>query len=179
MTARATEIRWGLEVDEKKVALLLELNGAHRWIAFETRFVVAERDGEVLAAVGYWTGPKRLYLGLLVVDPWAGEHDLALALYAGARRLAREAGIRQVWVETGNRRDYLLDAGYRRRVGGWCSDTGWARRGAEDLPQGGWLRVLAPLGEPAVPFFRPFGGDDPGERGRDDGSGRGTDGHDT
>lgn len=179
MTARDTEVRWGLEEDEKKVALLLELNGAHRWIAFETRFVVAERDGEVLAVVGYWTGPKRLYLGLLVVDPWAGERDLAAALYAGARRLAREAGIRQVCVEPGNRPDYLLDAGYRRCVGGWCSDTGLARRGAEDLPQGGWRRVLALLGEPTIPFFRPFGRDDPGERGWHDGYGGRTDGHDT
>jgi len=179
MAVQDIEVRWALEEDGKKVAMLLELNDAPRWIAFETRFVVAERGEEVLAAVAYWTGPKRLYLGLLVVDPWAGECDLAVALYAGVRRLAREAGIRQVWVEPGNRRDCLLDAGYRRRVGGWCSDTGWARRGVEDLPQGGWLRVLALLGEPAVPFFRPFRGDDPGERGRNDGLIRGTDGHDT
>ena len=170
MTVMDTEVRWGLEEDERKVALLLELNGAHRWVAFETRFVIAERDGEVLAAVAYWTGPKRLYLGLLVVDPWAGEHDLAVALYAGARRLARMAGIRQVWVKSGYRRDYLLDAGYHRRVGGWRSDTGWAREGAADLPRGGWRRVLALLGEPAIPFFRPFGGD---EWGRADELGRG------
>jgi hypothetical protein len=177
MTARDTEVRWGLEEDEKKVAVLLELNGTHRWIAFETRFVVAEREGEVLAAVAYWTGPKRLCLGLLVVDPWAGERDLVVALYAGARRLAREAGIRQVWVEPGDRRHYLLDAGYRRRLGGWRSNTGWVREDTADLPQGGWRRVLALLGEPAIPFFRRFVGD-LREWDRDDESGEGTDGHD-
>jgi hypothetical protein len=45
------EVRWGLLEDEAKVADLLQLNGMPRWLAFEERYVVAERDGEVLAAV--------------------------------------------------------------------------------------------------------------------------------
>src|SRR5215213_6142651 len=77
----------GLLEDEAKVAELLELNGMPRWVAFEERFIVAEREGEVLAAVRYRTEPKRLLLGLLVADPWAGERRLAVDLYAGARRL--------------------------------------------------------------------------------------------
>lgn len=176
MAARDIDVRWGLEEDEKKVAELLELNGVSRWVAFETRFLVAEVGGEVLAAVAYRTMPKWLYLELLVVDPWAGERELAVALYAGARDLARGLGIRQVWIESGDQRDYLLDAGYRRRVGGWRSDTGWVRRGAADLPQGGWRRALALLGEPPIPFFRPFVGD-LHEWDRDGESGGGTDGH--
>ncbi len=174
MTARGIEVRWGLEEDEKKVAELLDLNGVPRWVAFETRFLVAEEGGEVLAAIVYRTVPKRLCLGLLVVDPWAGEHELAVALYAGARDLAREMGIRQVWVESDAQPDHLLDAGYRWRVGGWRTDTGWVRRGATDLPQGGWRRVLALLGEPAIPFFKPFVGDDLREWDRGDESGGGT-----
>ena len=78
----AVEVRWGLPEDEAKVAELLELNGIPRCVAFEERFVVAERDSEVLAAMRYRTEPKRLLLGLLVGDPWAGERHLAVALYA-------------------------------------------------------------------------------------------------
>ena len=77
----------GLLEDEAKVAELLELKGMPRWVAFEERFIVAEREGEVLAAVRYRTEPKRLLLGLLVADPWAGERRLAVDLYAEARIL--------------------------------------------------------------------------------------------
>src|SRR5919112_134368 len=65
-------VRWGLAGDEPAVAELLELNGMPRWISFEERFVVVEEDGRVLGAVRYRTESKRLILGLLVVDPWAG-----------------------------------------------------------------------------------------------------------
>src|SRR3712207_4783767 len=69
------EVRWGMAEDEARVAELLELNGMPRWVAFEERFIVAERDGEVLAALRYRTEPKRLVLGLLVTDPWAEERS--------------------------------------------------------------------------------------------------------
>ena len=48
----------GLLENEVKVAELLELNGMPRWVAFEERFIVAEREGEVLAAVRYRTEPN-------------------------------------------------------------------------------------------------------------------------
>jgi hypothetical protein len=44
------EARWSLSKYEAKVAELLELNGCPLWMAFEERFVVAEKDGELLAA---------------------------------------------------------------------------------------------------------------------------------
>src|SRR3712207_3068109 len=77
------EVRWGLLEDEPAIAKLLELNGMPRWIAFEERHIVAEKDGEILGALRYRTEPKRLLLGLLVSDPWAQEGPVAVALYAG------------------------------------------------------------------------------------------------
>jgi len=115
-------VRWGLAGDEEAVADLLELNGMPRWISFEERFLVAKKDGKVLGAVRYRTESKRLILGLLVVDPWAGEEQLALALYRGAGELAREIGAHEV-VASASQARYPGRAGYRRRRGrGWRLD---------------------------------------------------------
>ena len=116
------EVRWGLAGDERAVADLLELNGMPRWISFEDRFVVAEKDGKVLGAVRYRTESKRLILGLLVVDPWAGEERLARALYRGAGELARELGVHEV-VASASLARYPGMAGYRRRGRGWRLDV--------------------------------------------------------
>ena len=115
-------VRWGLSGDEPAVADLLELNGMPRWISFEERFVVAEKDGKVLGAVRYRTESKRLILGLLVVDPWAGEERLARALYGGAGELARELGVHEVVASASTVR-YPGMAGYRRRGRGWRLDV--------------------------------------------------------
>jgi hypothetical protein len=115
-------VRWGLAVDERAVADLLELNGMPRWTSFEDRFVVAEEDGKVLGAVRYRTESKRLILGLLVVDPWAGEERLARALYRGAGELARELGVHEV-VASASRAGYSARAGYRHRRRGWLLDV--------------------------------------------------------
>jgi hypothetical protein len=150
------EVRWGLLEDEPKVARILELNGMPRWIAFEERYIVAERDGEILAALRYWTEPKRLLLGLLVGDPWAEERPLAVALYAGAGELARELGVGEV-IARPYAGEYPREAGYRRRGRReWRLD---ARRSAgrrKELPAGGWRRRLALLGALPIPFFRAF-----------------------
>jgi hypothetical protein len=139
----AVEARWGLPEDEAKVAELLELNGMPRWVAFEERFIVADKHGELLAAVRYQTEPKRLVLGLLVVDPWAGERRLAMALYEGARRLALELGASDILAKTdGCHASYPYEAGYHRWGCGWRMDllrpverrvklpavVGWRRR---------------------------------------------------
>src|SRR5215213_11031404 len=118
--SEGVEVRWGLVGDERAVADLLELNGMPRWISFEDRFVVAEKDGKVLGAVRYRTESKRLILGLLVVDPWAGEERLARALYRGAGELARELGVREVVASAAR---YPGMAGYRRRGRGWRLDV--------------------------------------------------------
>lgn len=152
-------VRWGLDEDEGRVADLLELNGIPRWAAFEERFVVAEKDGEVLAAVRYRTEPKRLVLELLVADPWAGERALARTLYAGAGELAREMGAREVLVPAGAwayPRGYPGEAGYRRWGRGWRLDATRDGAGREELPAGGWRRVVAMFGVVPVPFFRAF-----------------------
>jgi hypothetical protein len=115
-------VRWGLAEDERAVADVLELNGMPRWISFEDRFLVAEEDGKVLGAVRYRTESKRLILGLLVVDPWAGEERLARALYRGAGELARELGVHEV-VASAPRAGYSARAGYRHRGRGWRLDV--------------------------------------------------------
>jgi len=153
------EVRWGLEEDEGGIAELMDLNGLHRALAFEERFLVAERGGKVLAALRYRTEPKRLLLGLLVSDPWAEERPLAVALYAGAVELAREMGVREVRARSVRHADdYPYVAGYRRRFpGGWYLHT-QPRNRRKGLPAGGWRRMVALLSVPAVPFFRAFRG---------------------
>ncbi|CAA9459872.1 MAG: hypothetical protein AVDCRST_MAG58-2362 [uncultured Rubrobacteraceae bacterium] len=146
------EVRWGLPADEAAVADLLELNGMPRWVAFEERFIVAESDGKVLGALRYRTESKRLLLGLLVVDPWAGEERLARALYAGAGDLARELGVGEV-VASVSREGYPGETGYRRRGRDWHLGATQARE-AGDAAAGGWRRVLSLFGTLPVPFHR-------------------------
>ena len=115
------DVRWGLAEDEPAVADLLDLNGVPRWVSFEERFIIVQKDCKVLGAVRYRTESKRLLLGLLVVDPWAGEEWLARALYRGAGELAREIGAGQV-VASASRAGYPGLAGYRRWGRSWYLD---------------------------------------------------------
>jgi hypothetical protein len=152
------EVRWGLLEDEPGIADLLELNGMPRWIAFEERYIVAEKDGEILGALRYRTEKGRLLLGLLISDPWAEERPLAVALYAGAGELARAMGVGEIIARpfpyVG---DYPREAGYRRRGRReWRLDATLGPESRNELPAGGWRRALALLGVPAVPFFRAF-----------------------
>lgn len=144
-------VRWGLAEDEAAVADLLQLNGMPRWVAFEERFIVAERDGRVLGALRYRTESKRLLLGLLVVDPWAGEGRLGRALYSGAADLARELGVGEV-VASGARAGYAREAGYRRRGRGWRLVVEPASGAGVGAARGRWRRVLSLFGSLAVPF---------------------------
>ncbi len=137
---------WGLEEDAERVAGLLELNGAPRWVAFEERFIVAEEGGEVRAALVYRTGPKQMRLGLLVADPWGGEERLAVALYRGAAGLARELGVKEIRARGEGR--YLARSGYRPALGGWRLDPLAGPRGPEGRPRrlsGLWRALGAPF----------------------------------
>lgn len=140
-------VRRGLRDDQPRIAELLELNGLSRWIAFEETFFVAERGGRVLAALRYGTGENQLLLGSLVADPWAGERPLAVALYVGAGRLAREMGFKEIFarpMQYGNwHGDYPYEAGYCRVMGGWRSDTTRPPQSRRKLPAVGWRRMLA------------------------------------
>jgi hypothetical protein len=151
-------VRWGLLEDEPKVAEILELNGMPRWLAFEERYIVAEKDGKILAAMRYRTEKERLLLGLLVSDPWAEERPLAVALYAGAGKLAREMGVGEIIARpfpyVG---DYPREAGYRRRGRReWRLDATLVPESRRELPAAGWRRTFALLGVLAVPFFGAF-----------------------
>jgi hypothetical protein len=151
------EVRWGLLEDEAKIADLLQLNGMPRWVAFEERYVVAQKDGEILAALRYRTEPKRLLLGLLISDPWAEERPLAVALYAGARELAQEMGVGEVLARPFPHADYPREAGYRRRGRReWRLEVARAPQAREEPAVGRWRRLFGLLGVPAVPFFRAF-----------------------
>ncbi|MDP8946660.1 MAG: hypothetical protein M3N09_00980 [Actinomycetota bacterium] len=148
------EVRWGLLEDEPRVARLLERNGMPRWIAFEERYIVAEKDGEILAAIRYRTEPKRLFLGFLVTDPWAEERPLAVDLYAGAGRLAREMGVGEVIARpfpyVG---DYPREAGYRRQGRHeWRLDAMRYGESGEEPAVGRWKKLFGLLGVTAVPF---------------------------
>jgi hypothetical protein len=70
--------------------------------------------------------------------------------------LAREMGLREVWADSDDSREYLLEADYRRRMGGWRLDTMPSLYEYEELPKSGWRRVLFLWGAPNVPFFRAF-----------------------
>ena len=149
------EVRWGLEEDEARIAKLTELNGMRRVLAFEERFIVAERDGKILAVLRYRTEPRRLLLGLLISDPWTEERPLAVALYARAGELAREMGVGEVRARPVlHADDYPYEAGYRWRFpGGWYLDTTRLLHRRKELPAGGWQRLVFLLGIPALPFF--------------------------
>jgi hypothetical protein len=149
------EVRWGLLEDEPAIAKILELNGMPRWIAFEERYIVAEKGGEILAALRYRTEPKRLLLGLLVSDPWAEERPLAVALYAGAGELVREMGVGEIIARPlPHAGDYPREAGYRRRGRReWRLDAtrhGEIRR--QPAAASRWRRLFGLLGVTSVPF---------------------------
>jgi hypothetical protein len=157
--SKGIEVRWGLLEDETKIAELLELNGMPRWVAFEERYVVAEREGEILAALRYRTEPKRLLLGLFISDPCAEEHPLAVALYAGAGKLAREIGVGEVLARPLPHADYPREAGYRRRgLHEWRLEVA-GRTDTGEIPAAGrWRRFFGSLGIPSVSFFGAFAG---------------------
>ena len=146
-----TKVRWGLADDESEIADLLQLNGMPRWVAFEERFIVAERGGKLVGAVRYRTESKRLILGLLVVDPWAGERRTAEALYTGARGLARELGANEVLAAVTGMA-YPREAGYSRFGRLWFSAVG--RRPGRDGATARWRRLFGLWGSENVPFHR-------------------------
>jgi hypothetical protein len=155
------EVRWGLAEDEPAVADLLQLNGMPRWVAFEERFIVAEKNGKILGAVRYATESKRLALGLLVVDPWAGERRVSGALYAGSRGLAEELGANEI-VASAVRADYPRAAGYRRLGREWRvrvsrpGESSTETSGDGSRSGGRLRRLFGTWGTMAVPFYRAF-----------------------
>ena len=116
-------VRIGTGLDAPRIADLLELNGMPRWVAFEERFILAEEGATLTAAMRFRPGTERLHLGLLVTDPWAEEHPLAVTLYSRARAMARALGLREVSAQTYRHEGRLYEAGYRRRGGTWRAPT--------------------------------------------------------
>ena len=149
-------VRWGSVEDGGAIARVLGLNSmSERDVPKET-YVVAEERGEILAVGRCLLARKRLVLGTLAVDPGAGEHSFAVALYSGVGNLVQEMGLREVWANCDEHREYLLEAGYHRRVDGWRLDTTRYPSEYERLPERGWRRVMFLWGATQAPFFRAF-----------------------
>ena len=149
-------VRWGSVEDGGAIGRVLRLNSMSvRDVPKET-YIVAEERGEILAVGRCLLARKRLVLDTLAVAPGVGEHSFAVALYSGARNLVQEMGLREVWANCDEHREYLLEAGYHRRVGGWLLDTMRSPNEYERLPERGWRRVLFLWGTTQAPFFRAF-----------------------
>ena len=142
--AKRIEVRWSLPGDEHQIADLLELNGRPRWEAFEERFIVAEQKGKILPALPYQTTSKRLWVGLLITDPWVEERSVARALYTGLGDLAREMGVGEVLAQPVSYADYPYEAGYLRCGAWWWLD---AVRSTDhgDLQTSCWRRMVGLL----------------------------------
>jgi hypothetical protein len=121
--AGRTVVRLGLAEDASRIAKLLEVHGMPRWVAFEERFIVAERGGRVVAVLRFREDLRRLYLGLLVTDPRTDENSSAEGLYAGTCTVARELGVREIWAGTRRHEAHLARAGYRKGRKGWRLDV--------------------------------------------------------
>jgi hypothetical protein len=142
------------------VANLLLMNGIPGRMAREEAFLLAEGEGGVLAVLSYRVESRSLTLGVLAADPWAGERVLARLLYAEAHALARELGLGEVRAPAGVYGDYPHEVGYGRRPGGWRLGTDQTPELRDELPEGGWRRMLALLGRggASVPYFSAFDG---------------------
>lgn len=116
-------VRLGLARDAPRIAVLLELNGMPRWVAYEERFILAEEEGQLMAAARFREDLENLHLGLLVTDPWAGEGPSVAALYAEAGTMAQGLGLRKVRARSRGHETLLREAGYRRYRGGWRLDA--------------------------------------------------------
>ena len=149
-------VRWGSVEDEGAIGRVLGLNSmSERDVPKET-YIVAEERGGILAVGRCLLARKRLVLDRLAVAPGAAEHSFAVALYSGVGNLVQEMGLRRVWANCDEHREYLLEAGYHRRMGGWLLDTMRSPNEYERLPERGWRRVLFLWGTNHAPFFRAF-----------------------
>ena len=149
-------VRWGSVEDKDVIARILGLNSAPEGNLTKETHIVAEARGEILAVARCLLARKRLVVGTPAVDPWAGKHRFAVALYSGAGELAREMGLREVWADYDEHREYLLEADYRRHEGGWRLKPIRYFDEYERFPERGWRRLMFLWGAAYVPFFRAF-----------------------
>jgi hypothetical protein len=149
-------VRWRSVEDGGAIGRVLGLNSmSERDVPKET-YMVAEERGEILAVGRSLLAHKRLVLGTLAVARGAAEHSCAVALDSGAGNLVQEMGLREVWANCDEHRDYVLEAGYRRRMDGWRLDTMRSPNEYERPPGRGWRRVMFLWGATQAPFFRAF-----------------------
>jgi hypothetical protein len=141
--------------DTTEVANILRMNGVPGQLSQEEAFLVAEAKGDILAVLAYRVEAQHLSLGIMAADPWADEAALASLLYAKARSLARELGLKEVRALANVYGDCPLAVGYRKRAGGWQLRTNRPLELRDELPEKGLRRLLALLSRAGagVPFF--------------------------
>jgi hypothetical protein len=165
-----TEVRRSRLADSTRVTELLEMNGMRCRLAEEEAFLVAERGGEILAALAYRVEIRRLSLGVFVADPWEPERSLARMLYAEAFLFAREMGLEEFRVLSPSTDTTPTMSDTVSGTSCWHLGTDDRLEFRAALPEGGWRRVLALWGTTAVPFFRAFHPLMPGKQGKRGGS---------
>jgi hypothetical protein len=67
----------------------------------------------------------------------------------------QKMGLREMWVGCDEHREYLLEADYHRRVGGWRLGTTRSPNEYERLPERGWRRVIFLWGASTSRFSGP------------------------
>lgn len=152
-------VRRGALEDVRDISRLMELNGLPRSPAAEEAFLVAEVEGEVLAALEYRFGERQILPGRFVADPFVAERPLAEALYREARGLARRVGLPKLAARPAVYGNFSQLAGYRRQRRGWALKMDEPpNRTAAGRVADSWRRVLVLWGRLPVPFFREVGG---------------------
>ncbi|WP_047865455.1 hypothetical protein [Rubrobacter aplysinae] len=151
---RDMEIRRATADDANAVASIRHRAGVGGPNILKERFLVAEERGQVLAVARYRKARGGLMLDRAVADPQVEEYRFAVLLYGGAGELARTLERRLVWVECDTHREYLLESGYVRRVGGWRLDVDWEMSSPRLVPEWLWRRMLAFWRATDAPLFR-------------------------
>lgn len=149
MSCSGTNVRWGTDADRGTLSRLGDLNGRPRRKAFESRFVVAEKGGRVLAAMPYRSADGGMLAGEAVVDPWSRARELSGEVYRALVRLGVEIKASEVRVEGAGRPGHLVEAGYRHGLCGSPADVvgGAGRRSRPALREG----VRCVLGRTSIP----------------------------
>ncbi|WP_273887233.1 hypothetical protein [Rubrobacter naiadicus] len=113
------EMRWSLPEDKNRIADLLEISDLPRWLAARENFLVAERDGEVQAALEYRMACGQLVLGILVSDLFVDHPSMAKALYTEAYAMAWVMGVEKIRALPTMNGEYPGEVGYSRWNSCW------------------------------------------------------------
>lgn len=136
------EVRWSLPEDRNRIGDLLEVGDLPRWLAAKENFLVAERDGDIIAALEYRMAYGQLVLGILVSDLFVDQRVVARALYTEAHAMAWVMGVEKIRALPTMQGEYPGEAGYSRWNNCWRLNVTRAPRSAEELSRDNWRKRL-------------------------------------